>query len=102
MVIFFELPIHFPHHSMRKVISNIKNTYHRIDADGNRTFNKLTNQVVNEATDKGSEMEELVVRGQAKINNILIQKVGDQVWFNCLLYSIINDTEKQQTGRRNV
>ena len=68
-----------------QVNSSAKNTYHRIDADGNRTFNKATGKVVNEATDKGSEMEELVVRGQAKINGLLMQKVSDQVWINNIL-----------------
>ena len=68
-----------------QVNSSAKNTYHRIDADGNRTFNKTTGKVVNEATDKGTETEELVVRGQAKITGLLIQKVSDQVWINSLL-----------------
>lgn len=68
-----------------QVNSSAKNTYHRIDADGNRTFNKATGKVVNEATDKGTETEELVVRGQAKITGLLIQKVSDQVWINSLL-----------------
>lgn len=68
-----------------QVNSSAKNTYHRIDADGNRTFNKTTGKVVNEATDKGTETEELVVRGQAKVSGLLIQKVSDQVWINSLL-----------------
>lgn len=68
-----------------QVNSSAKNTYHRIDADGNRTFNKATGKVVNEATDKGTETEELVVRGQAKVSGLLIQKVSDQVWINSLL-----------------
>lgn len=68
-----------------QVNSSAKNTYHRIDADGNRTFNKATGKVVNEATDKGTETEELVVRGQAKITGLLLQKVSDQVWINSLL-----------------
>lgn len=68
-----------------QVDSSAKNTYHRIDADGNRTYNKATGKVVNEATDKGSEMEELVVRGQAKVSGLLFQKVSDQVWINSLL-----------------
>lgn len=68
-----------------QVNSSAKNTYHRIDADGNRTFNKATGKVVNEATDKGTETEELVVRGQAKVSGLLMQKVSDQVWINSLL-----------------
>jgi len=58
-----------------EVRSSEKNTYHRIDADGNRTYNIATGKVVNEATDRGSEMEELVVRGQAQISGLLIKQV---------------------------
>ena len=68
-----------------QVNSDKTNTYHRIDADGNRTYNKATGKVVNEATDKGSEMEELVVRGKAEISGLLVQKVSSQIWLSSLL-----------------
>ena len=68
-----------------QVDSSVKNTYHRIDADGNRTYNKATGEVVNEATDKGSEMEELVVRSKAQISGLLVQEVNSQIWLSSLL-----------------
>jgi hypothetical protein len=68
-----------------QVNSDKTNTFHRIDSDGNRTYNKTTGKVVNEATDKGTETEELVVRGQAQISGMLIQKIGNQTWISSLL-----------------
>lgn len=67
-----------------KVDSSSTNTYTRIDSDGNRTFNKATNEVVMEATDKGVSAENLTVRTQAEITGILQQKVSDQVWITLL------------------
>ena len=67
-----------------RVDSSSTNTYTRIDSDGNRTFNKATNEVVMEATDKGVSAENLTVRTQAEITGILQQKVSDQVWVTLL------------------
>lgn len=63
--------------------SNTK-TYTRMDADGNRTFNSLTNERVGEMTSKGIYGNELEVKGQAKVNALLIQKVDNQVWLTGL------------------
>lgn len=63
-----------------RVDSDKTNTYTRIDSDGNRTFNKATNQAIMEATDKGINAENAIVRTQAEITGVLQQKVGDQVW----------------------
>lgn len=63
-----------------RVDSDKTNTYTRIDSDGNRTFNKATNQAVMEATDKGINAENAIVRTQAEITGVLQQKVGNQVW----------------------
>lgn len=65
-----------------QVDSSSTNTYTRIDSDGNRTYNKTTGQVVNEATDKGSSTEELLVRGKAQINILLVQEINNQTWFS--------------------
>lgn len=65
-----------------QVDSSATNTYTRIDSDGNRTYNKTTGQVVNEATDKGTSTEELLVRGKAQINILLIQEINNQTWFS--------------------
>lgn len=63
-----------------KVESSTSNTYTRIDADGNRTFNGTTYERVAEMTDKGVYSKELEVENEAKINNLFIQKVGNQTW----------------------
>lgn len=63
-----------------RVDSTLSNTYTRIDADGNRTFNKATNERVSEMTDKGVYANELEIKGQAKINALLIQEIDGQVW----------------------
>jgi hypothetical protein len=67
-----------------QVNSSTKNTYTRIDADGNRTFNSSTNERVAEMTDKGVYTKQLEVKEQAKINVLLIQQIGSQVWLTGL------------------
>lgn len=63
-----------------QVESSSSNTYTRIDADGNRTFNGTTDERVAEMTDKGVYSKTLEVENEAKINNLFIQKVDNQVW----------------------
>lgn len=63
-----------------RVDSTSRNVYTRIDADGNRTFNKTTDERVAEMTDQGVFTNELEVKGQAKINSLLIQSIDNQVW----------------------
>lgn len=63
-----------------RVDSTSRNVYTRIDADGNRTFNKTTDERVAEMTDQGVFANELEVKGQAKINSLLIQSIDNQVW----------------------
>lgn len=63
-----------------EVDSSMSNTYTRIDADGNRTFNKATGERVAEMTDKGVYANELEVKGQAVINILLIQNIDNQAW----------------------
>lgn len=67
-----------------RVDSSKTNTYTRIDSDGNRTFNKSTDEVVTEQTDKGTKTNNLTVSTQAQITGLLQQKHGDQVWVNVL------------------
>lgn len=67
-----------------QVESTKTNTYTRIDSDGNRTFNKSSNEVVTEQTDKGTTTNDLTVRTQAQITGLLQQQHGDQVWVNVL------------------
>ena len=63
-----------------QVDSSIKNTYTRIDADGNRTYNKLTNDRVAEMTQNGVFSNELEVKGQAQLNVLLVQNIDNQAW----------------------
>lgn len=74
-----------------QVNSNIMNTYTRIDADGERTFNRDTGEVVKEATDKGMGANYfgpvLDSNGNKKDNSgefggILIQKIDGQTWIS--------------------
>lgn len=67
-----------------QVNSSTTNTYTRIDADGNRTFNTSTKERVAEMTDKGVYTKQLEVKEQAKINTLLIQQIGSQVWITGL------------------
>ena len=68
-----------------KVESTEKNTFTKIDADGNRTFNKATGERVAEMTDKGVYTKELECSGKSQISGLLVQQVGDQTWFSSLL-----------------
>jgi len=65
-----------------QVNSTSKNVYTRIDADGNRVYKLGTTETVMEATDKGVEAENLVVRDQTEISGLLIQEHGNQVFVN--------------------
>lgn len=67
-----------------QVESTARNTYTRIDADGNRTFNSSTNVRVAEMTDKGVYANELDVNGKAEINVLLIQEIDSQAWLTGL------------------
>ncbi len=68
-----------------QVNSSTTNTYTRIDADGNRVFNRATGEVISEFTDKGMETQDMVVNGKAEIAGMLVQKVGFQTWISSLL-----------------
>lgn len=68
-----------------QVNSTRKNTYTRIDADGNRTYNSVTNDVVAEMTEDGIEGNKLKIREQAQLNGVLIQTIGDQIWISSIL-----------------
>ncbi len=67
-----------------QVNSSAMNTYTRIDADGNRTFNSATGEVVMEATDKGVSAKE-VKADAGQIGGIFIQEIDGQTWISSLL-----------------
>lgn len=77
-----------------QVNSSSKNTYARFDADGNRVYNKSTEEVTTELTDLGVRTDyigpTLDISGNRKTNKaelggILIQEIDNQTWFSSLL-----------------
>ena len=69
------------------IISNVKNTKFKADADGVRIFEKTdstNSNPITEFTDKGMTTKEAIVENQATIVGILRQQVGDQIW-DCLI-----------------
>ena len=69
------------------IISNVKNTKFKADADGVRIFDKndsTNSNPITEFTDKGMTTKEAIVEDQATIVGILRQQVGDQIW-DCLI-----------------
>lgn len=67
-----------------QVNSSTSNTYTRIDADGNRVYNKATGEVKSEYTDKGLNTDEIKAN-KADLAGLLIQKVSSQIWLSSLL-----------------
>lgn len=67
-----------------QVESTTMNTITRIDADGQRTLNKTTGEVVNRNTDTGSLTKTLIVEEEATINRLIIQEIEEEVWINGL------------------
>ena len=65
-----------------QVENSNNNTYWRADADGSRVFNKTTDEVVQEATDKGTVTNELTSRSTSIINGVLFAKVGSHRWIS--------------------
>lgn len=63
-----------------QVESSKMNTYFRADADGTRVFNRTTNEVVREDTDKGTKTKQLISKDTSIINGVLFTRVGNQVW----------------------
>lgn len=62
------------------------NTYTRIDDDGTRIYNINNDEdPIAEFTDKGIEVQDLEVKGQAQISGMLIQQIGNQTWISSLL-----------------
>ena len=71
-----------------QVDSTATNTYHRIDSDGNRTYNKQTGVVVSEQTDKGTKTVYLEAN-EGEMAGLLFQEVtyggSEQAWISSLL-----------------
>ena len=62
-----------------QVDSNTVNTYTRIDADGNRIYNKATNAIVTEMTDKGILTEDITAQ-TATIDGFAFARVNGSLW----------------------
>lgn len=67
-----------------QVESTTTNTITKIDADGQRTINKTTTEIVNKNTDTGTYTKELECESTAKINRLFVQEVDEQVWMTGL------------------
>ena len=65
-----------------QVNSSTTKTYTRIDSDGNRVYNTITGEITTEMTSEGIETDKIKARGQAQINMLLIQQVGNQAWIS--------------------
>lgn len=69
-----------------KVSNSAMRVYTKIDADGNRIYGTNadgsidTTQLITEMTDEGVVSKAIRVKEDAKINDLLIIKVNDQVW----------------------
>ncbi len=68
-----------------KVESSTMNIYTKIDADGNRIYNRDTGRAVATFTDKGTETANLVVEQTADIAKLYIQQVDGQIWLSSLI-----------------
>ena len=62
-----------------QVDSNTVNTYTRIDADGNRIYNKATNAIVTEMTDKGILTEDITAQ-TATIDGFAFARINGSLW----------------------
>ena len=58
------------------------NTKTRIDADGQRTINLTTNEVVNRNTDQGTYTKSIKVQEKADLVGMIVQEVNDHIWIN--------------------
>ena len=67
-----------------QVTSSTTDTITKIDADGNRVYNKQGQRVM-EATDKGIYAKYLESNDGADITGLLISKAGDQIWLSSKL-----------------
>lgn len=58
------------------------NTKTRVDADGQRTINLTTNEVVNRNTDQGTYTKSIKVQEKADLVGMIVQEVNDHIWIN--------------------
>lgn len=65
-----------------QVESSATNTYWRADSDGSRVFNRTTNKVVREDTDKGTITEEFESKSTSKVNGVLFTRMGKHRWIS--------------------
>ena len=57
------------------------NTMLRADADGIRTLDKTSGEVLSKFTDRGMLNKEMVITNQAEIVGVLVQEIDNQTWF---------------------
>ena len=66
------------------VESNLTNTITKIDADGQRTLNKTTGEVVNRNTDTGTLTKTLTVEEESTLGILFLQQLGEETWITGL------------------
>ena len=66
------------------VESNLTNTITKIDADGQRTLNKTTGEVVNRNTDTGTLTKTLTVEKESTLGILFLQQIGEETWITGL------------------
>lgn len=63
--------------------SDSSNTLRKIDADGDRTYNATTNELVREDTDEGSTLKTIYVKENAKITGLTFTRIDDnRTWIS--------------------
>ncbi len=63
--------------------SDSSNTLRKIDADGDRTYNATTNELVREDTDEGSTLKTIYVKENAKITGLTFTRIDNsRTWIS--------------------
>lgn len=63
--------------------SDSSNTLRKIDADGDRTYNATTHELVREDTDEGSTLKTIYVKENAKITGLTFTRIDDnRTWIS--------------------
>ena len=63
--------------------SDTSNTIRKIDADGDRTYNASTNELVREDTDEGSTLKKIIVKEDSKITGLTFTRIdNNRTWIS--------------------
>lgn len=63
--------------------SDTSNTIRKIDADGDRTYNAATHELVREDTDEGSTLKKIIVKEDSKITGLTFTRIdNNRTWIS--------------------